>query len=106
MTDRETTRQTLDTALQMLEGAAAHMNGMNNYMRQALELFIIDPPDNDFQRGYLEGLKVFANEAMGFKWDDPLVWGGTQPAPEKPRKPELKVIDGGITAPVSGVKEP
>lgn len=104
MSERETTRQTLETALQMMEGAAKHMNGMNDYMSAALRLFVVDPPDTDFQRGYLEGLKVFANEAMGIKWDDPLLWGAVEPAPEPPRKPKFTVIDGGGA--VSSQKEP
>jgi hypothetical protein len=64
-------------------------------MREALKLFEGDPPDSDFQRGYMEALKVFANEAMGFAWDDPLLWGASAPAPEARRKPTLAVIDGG-----------
>ena len=66
------------------------------YMRAALSSFQRDPADNDFQRGYLEGLKVFANEAMGFPWSDPLLWGeGGQPIETKsvPR-PTLTMIDG------------
>jgi hypothetical protein len=66
-----------------------------DYMRQALELFILDPADNDFQRGYHEALRVFANEAMGFKWDDRLLWGEAKPAPETVPKPSFTVIDGG-----------
>lgn len=67
------------------------------YMREALELFIKDAPDSDFQRGYLEALKVFANEAMGFKWDDPLLWGGVAPKVETQTvpKPSFTVIKGG-----------
>jgi hypothetical protein len=67
------------------------------YMRQALHLFTIDPPDSDFQRGYLEGLKVFANEALGFKWDDPLVWGdgGQRLETKQIKRPALTVIQGG-----------
>lgn len=61
-----------------------------DYMRKALELFVADPPDSDFQRGYLEGLKVFANEAMGFRWDDPLLWGVEPPAPDK--RPKLVLV--------------
>jgi hypothetical protein len=105
MDERETTKQTLETALQMLEGAAGHMNGVNDYMQAALRLFTVDPPDTDFQRGYLEALKVFANEAMGFKHDDPLLWGDTAPSAEKPRKPQLKVIEGGASAVVGAPPE-
>lgn len=69
----------------------------DEYMRQALRLFIIDPPDTDFQQGYLEGLKVFANEALGFKWDDPLVWGegGQRIETKAIERPKFKIIDGG-----------
>lgn len=72
------------------------MTNADDMMRQALHLFQVDPPYNDFQRGYLEGLKVFANEAMGFRWDDPLLWGeGGQPLETKSVRNKLKVIDGG-----------
>jgi hypothetical protein len=65
-----------------------------DYMRQALGLFKHDPPDSEFQRGYLEALKVFANEAMGFAWDDPLLWGHSTPAIDMVPKPILTVIQG------------
>lgn len=92
MNDRETTRQTLDHAAALLEEAAQQMNSVNDYMRRALELFQKDPPDSDFQRGYMEGLKVFANEALCFKWDNPLLWGDAEPAPERLRKPPLRLV--------------
>lgn len=41
------------------------------YMREALDGFANDPPDTDFQEGFLAALMVFANEAMGFAWNDP-----------------------------------
>jgi hypothetical protein len=67
------------------------------YMCEALRLFALDPPDSDFQQGYLEGLKVFANEALGFKWDDPLLWGegGQRIETKSIQRPKLTVIDGG-----------
>lgn len=65
------------------------------YMRLALGLFVTDPPDAEFQRGYLEALKVFANEAMGFHWDDPLLWGNATPAIDAVPKPKFEVIQGG-----------
>ncbi len=40
-------------------------------MRQALDLFAIDPPDSDFQKGYLCALMIFAKEALGFASNDP-----------------------------------
>lgn len=71
------------------------MTNANEYMREALRLFQIDPADTDFQRGYHEALKVFANEAMGFKWDDPLLLEEAAPAPEMQPKPKFTVINGG-----------
>lgn len=64
------------------------------YMREALHLFIADPPDSDFQRGYLAGLKVFANEAMGFAWDDPLLIETVNVAVPAAMKPKFTVIQG------------
>lgn len=55
------------------------MKTAEQHMREALGRFISDPPETDFQRGFVEGLKVFAKEAMGFKWDDPLLWGRSAP---------------------------
>ena len=34
-------------------------------MRQALDLFAMDPPDSDFQKGYLCALMIFAKEGAG-----------------------------------------
>lgn len=34
------------------------------YVQQAIALFERDPPDNDFQRGYLEALLVIQREAF------------------------------------------
>lgn len=49
------------------------MQSAETYMRQALDLFAKDPPDTPFQEGYLAALIVFANEAMGFAWNDPSI---------------------------------
>lgn len=35
--------------------------------------FVSDPPDSDFQRGYLEALIVFAREGLGIRNDDPVL---------------------------------
>lgn len=92
MDERETTRQTLDHAATLLEDTARYVDGMREYMNQSLALFQRDPPDTDFQRGYLEGLKVFANEAMGFKWDDPLLWGKAERASEIVVRPKPTLV--------------
>lgn len=34
------------------------------YIQQAIEAFVRDPPDSDFQRGYLEALLVVKREAF------------------------------------------
>lgn len=64
-----------------------------------LNSFIGDPPDTDFQRGYLSAILVFANEVLGVPYNDPtwvaadaLVSAKDQPLsePPKPRwKPRL-----------------
>jgi hypothetical protein len=36
---------------------------VEDYLQEALEKFDRDPPDTDFQRGYLAALKAIANEA-------------------------------------------
>ncbi len=64
------------------------------YMREALALFAFDPPDTDFQRGYLAALRVIANEAMGFAWND-IALEETENVPVPPEmKPKFAVIRG------------
>jgi len=95
MTDQEHAEQTA-MLVKEIEHCHGRIGTIEKYMWDALRLFVIDPPDNDFQRGYLEGLKVFANEVIGFKWDDPLLWGeGGQPIETKSMpRPTLTLIDG------------
>lgn len=56
-----------------------------------LDSFIGDPPDTDFQRGYLSAILVFANEVLCVPNDDP-TWkaadgllSAAQSEPPKPR---------------------
>lgn len=62
------------------------METTEDYMRRALGLFAVDPPDSEYQRGYLAALQVFASEAMGI-----------DPALEPPPRPKFTVIEGGRT---------
>jgi hypothetical protein len=72
-----------------------------DYMRNALDSFAKDPPDTDFQEGYLAALMVFANEAMGFAWNDPALAKcenlSTKAAVAIERKKRFDVIDGGAS---------
>jgi hypothetical protein len=71
-------------------------------MRLALSLFEKDPPDTDFQEGYLCGLIVFANEGLGFAWNDPDLikcQPHLQNMGEKaePLRDRLRMIEGGLS---------
>lgn len=44
-----------------------------DYVRSSLEGFLLDPPDSDFQRGYMAALKAVAKEAMDHPPTDPLM---------------------------------
>jgi hypothetical protein len=35
------------------------------YIKTAVEMFLLDPPDTDSQRGYLAALMVLANDVLG-----------------------------------------
>jgi hypothetical protein len=39
------------------------------YVRNSVEAYLLDPPDTDFQRGYLASLLVLAEEALGLRMD-------------------------------------
>lgn len=49
------------------------MTEAETYMRNALEAFVNDPPDNDFQDGYLEALIIFATDGLGIPSRDELI---------------------------------
>ncbi len=71
----------------------------DHIMRQALSLFAVDPPDSDFQQGYLCALLVFANEGLGFAWNDPSLAQCEPALTEKSAaalaRKRFEVIDGG-----------
>jgi hypothetical protein len=81
-------------------------------VRRILAGFVSDPPDSDFQQGYLAAVLTIANEVLGIHATDPLwaqadaLLGGANPAyvaaireqAEKKRAP-FTVIDGGKIIP-------
>lgn len=76
-------------------------------MRAILAGFVNDPPDTEFQEGYLSAMLTFANEVMGIPNTDPL-WAqadflldGDDPSyvsaaqEAKAKRQPFGVIDGG-----------
>ena len=39
---------------------AMNIKGFRNYLTQQMQLFVVDPPHNDFEKGYLAGLQAVA----------------------------------------------
>lgn len=73
-------------------------------MRRMLQGFVDDPPDSEYQHGFLAALLMFGNEVMGIEWNDPLllqantILDGETPAAQAAiakARPTLTVIDGG-----------
>lgn len=70
-------------------------------MRSLLRGFIDNPPDNEFQRGYLEGLVVFAHDGLGMRLEDSVWRQASEIAyPEvnvigAEKRPRFTIIDGG-----------
>jgi hypothetical protein len=46
-------------------------SGIDTYVTQALESFTSDPPDTEFQRGYLSAMLTLAVEGLGWPDIDP-----------------------------------
>jgi len=42
---------------------------VEEYVRRSVEGFLGDPPDTDFQRGFLASLLIVAEEALGLRMD-------------------------------------
>jgi len=41
------------------------------YIKTEMEMSLLGPPDTDFQRGYLAGLMVLANDVLGLDMNKP-----------------------------------
>src|SRR5262245_37973021 len=49
-----------------------HMaNQLEEYVTSAVQMFLVDPPDTDFQYGFLAALLVVAKEALELRMDNP-----------------------------------
>ena len=68
-------------------------------MRRMLQGFVDDPPDSEYQHGFLAALLMFGNEVMGIEWNDPLLLKANEtPAAQAAiakARPALTIIDGG-----------
>jgi hypothetical protein len=42
-----------------------------DYIKSSVAAYLLDPPDTEFQRGYLASLLVLAEEALGLRMDLP-----------------------------------
>ncbi len=42
-------------------------------IRQMLDGFASDPPDSEYQQGFMAAIAVIAVDVMGFEWNDPSV---------------------------------
>ncbi len=79
------------------------MDAVEKYVREALALFVIDPPDTAHQEGYLGALLAVAVEALGIPGNDPDILAAANCTPNAvgldialAKKLRLTVIDGGI----------
>lgn len=59
-----------------LRGAVNEIQRYRDGIREAIEGFITDPPDSDFQAGYLSALIEVARAQLGMLKDDPLLVAG------------------------------
>ncbi|RYD66076.1 MAG: hypothetical protein EOP83_05930 [Verrucomicrobiaceae bacterium] len=57
----------------MEDGDSIDYAEVRGYVRSSLEGFLLDPPDSDYQRGYMAALKAVLKEAMGHPATDPLM---------------------------------
>jgi hypothetical protein len=73
---------------------------VEGYVRSAVKGFVSDPPDSDFQRGYLAAMLIVAEQALGHRLDLP-------PTPKPTRcknSKEVAINAREITLRISGGK--
>lgn len=75
-------------------------------IRRMLQGFVDDPPDSEYQDGFLNAILSIAREVMGFDWNDPIFAKvdevrGPHPIAEaataEKMRPALQIIKGGKT---------
>lgn len=74
-------------------------------IRGILAGFVKDPPDSEYQQGFLAAVIMIAHDVMGFAWTDPVlkqseaICDGTlpafQPTLKKAERAAFKVVPGG-----------
>lgn len=81
-------------------------NDITEQVRAILYSFIGDPPDTDFQSGYLAAVLVIANEVVGIKCSDPLyreadalLKGYPASKQETTKRHSLKVVSRSMPSP-------
>jgi hypothetical protein len=57
---------------------------VEDYVRESIALFAVDPPDTDSQHGFLDALMAVATEGLGINLDDA--------PPRKPGRPVLRLV--------------
>jgi len=60
------------------------------YVLLAMDGFVGDPPDSDFQSGYLAALKAVATEGMGITLSAEVA--AIEPPPSPPKPPHLRIM--------------
>jgi len=77
------------------------MNNIERYVRDALKLFVVDPPDSPSQEGYLHALINVAVEGLGIPGNDPDILlaanctpNGLPADPKLAKRKLFTVIDG------------
>lgn len=66
-------------------------NTVVDQIKVILQSFVGDPPDNDFQAGYLSAVLVIANEVAGIPRTDPL-WRQADDLLSNNRRVSLKLV--------------
>lgn len=59
-------------------GDALDVASIREYLRTALERFLLDPPDSDFQLGFMAAMKVVYHEGLHIPKSDPLMMAITK----------------------------
>jgi hypothetical protein len=67
---------------------------LSDQIRTILQSFIGDPPDNDFQCGYLSAVLVIATEVIGIGVSDPVWIKASSLLDESTKKrPQLRLVN-------------
>lgn len=73
-----------------IDALERRIDEMEAYVATALHSFVNDPPDSDFQSGYLAALKAVATEGMGITLSAEVA--AIEPPPSAPKPPHLRLV--------------